>query len=58
MSTPHNAHQASLKELITGLLTLLEWQQQLVLEALARTGGDAAQTDCRASTDRQGPPLP
>ena len=56
MPTHSHAPQASLKELITGMLTLLEWQEQLVLEVLARAGGDDDRTDCPAHADRQPPP--
>lgn len=45
MATSPHVPQASLKELINGMLTLLEWQEQLAREALARLGGEAHGSD-------------
>ena len=56
---PTRAHSdlPGLKELITGILTLLEWQEQLAREALARMDDDTDRPRCPAEPNRP-PPRP
>jgi len=54
MPTRPHSRQPDLKELFNGMLTLLNWQEQLVREALARLADDADGTDDPATPH---PPL-
>lgn len=46
MSKRPSRPQAGPKELMNGVLTLLEWQRQLVLEVLADLPDETARTHC------------
>ena len=53
MSTRLHSPQPNLKELINGILTLLDWQQQLVREALAKLADDDRRAERRADSRPQ-----
>ena len=50
MPTRLHSPQPNLKELINGMLTLLDWQEQLVREALAKLADADDRAECLADS--------